>query len=187
MAVLFASVYAHPLAGTFCGGSSRWTRCVNVAFGASWFPEAAGIGQRERGRARHDVFVTRTGDGLRDVILTRPARSPSLPVRLGGRGCFPSRSIRSCSRASKGTSSPAHRISECCRVIQRFAAVWRVVERLVRLATAVRRLIHHFMVALAQIQGLQDIEIVLIHDVAVRVYRRELDVGNDRILQTSSD
>ena len=63
--------------------------------------------------------------------------------------------------------------------------VGRVVERLVRLAAAVRRLIHHFAIALAWVQRLQNVEIVVIDDVALCVFRRERDVGDDRILRIS--
>ena len=63
----------------------------------------------------------------------------------------------------------------------RIVSAGAAVERLERLAAAVRRLVHHLVTALAEIDRLQDVEIVLVDDATLIVHRRELDVGDDGV------
>src|SRR5213078_308009 len=52
-----------------------------------------------------------------------------------------------------------------------------------RLAAAVRRLVHHLVGALAQIDRLQHVEVERVLDVAPGVPRRQRDVDDDRVLR----
>src|SRR5262249_39731183 len=49
------------------------------------------------------------------------------------------------------------------------------------LASAIRRLIHHLVIALARVNRLQDVEIERVLDIAPRIPRREREVDDDRI------
>jgi len=139
-----------------------------------------GVLERERGAAGDDVLIARPGD--RRVSGVTRDREAGRRGETGQRSeiVLPSAPHRGvAARPEEGILQ--HRgIGERRRIV---AAGRRVVQRLIGLAAPVRRLVHHLAIALVQVERLQDVEIVLIFDVAVGVFRRQLDVGDQRILR----
>ena len=168
------------MAGTTCGVSSSCTRCVSVAL--RLVQRGGRIVERiRRVPRRHDVFVRRTGDGR---CHPDSWRSGSVIVVLksavlGASGQVP--------------AAPDHRVA--ARHQERVREHGGLViepgslppehtpERGPRLAAAIRRLVHHLVRALAQVDRFQDVEVERVLDVAAGILRRELDVDDDGVLR----
>src|SRR5262249_17232888 len=87
---------------------------------------------------------------------------------------------------SRVATRPKKRVSKRGRVSEGRRIIgpgWCIVERLIGLAAPVRRLVHHLAIALVQVQGLENVKVVLIHDVSVGISWSELKVGDQRILR----
>src|SRR5262249_58961887 len=78
------------------------------------------------------------------------------------------------------------RVREHGRVGDRAGIVatgWETAEILPRLAATIRRLVHHLVGALAQVDRLQDVEVEGVPDGTVRVPLREPDVHDHGVLR----
>ena len=137
------------------------------------------ISERETGGARYNVLVCRPGDRIVGITCNRKRRRRDQTVQRP-EIVFPARPNRGVAAGPQEGIVQNRRVRERRRIV---GAGRRVVECLICLAAAVRRLIHHFVVAIASVQRLQNVEIVLIDNVTLRVFWRELDVGDKSILR----
>ena len=125
-----------------------------------------------------DVFVGRAGDG--GAVGVDGDGQGDRGVEVGGAGAGaavpPAPHQRVAARQEK-------RVREHLGAGHRawIVAAGAAIQRRMRLAAAIGRLVHHLVVAAAQILRLEDVEIERVLDHAVLVSRRELDVHDHRV------
>ena len=137
------------------------------------------VSQRVSRSRADDVLESRAGDGAAVRIVGDGQVDDGLKVRRAGAG-------------GKVPTAPHHGVAarheegigQSGRVGDRtwVSAAGEAAEGIPSLVAAVGRLVHHLVVALAQVNRLEDVEGERILDVAVGVRRREANVGDDRVL-----
>ncbi len=138
------------------------------------------VGELERRVARHDVFIA----GAREGRIVGPDRDGQHRGR--GEPVQRSKIVLPAAPDRRVSARPQEGILQHGGIRQRRGIVGagrRVVERLIGLAAAIGRLVHHLMIALAEVDRLEDVEVVGVLDVAVLIPRGQRDVRDDRILR----
>ena len=170
-----ASLNVHPVAGTTSGASSRRTRCVSVA--ERLIGRGGGISQSIRCARVHDVFVRRTSDGGAVRVPGHGQRDRGREPCPWLRRRIPSAPDQRVAARQQKRRRQIDGIGHRSRIVTGGSAI----QPAVRLAAAIRRLVHHLVRAAAEIDRFENVEVERILDASTRVPRRQREIDDDRV------
>ena len=137
------------------------------------------VGERSRRSRGHDVLVQGSRNDRAVQILGNRKVDEQIEVRrVRSGGSVPAAKRERVSLGQQECVGERLRVRDRAGIVAREAAI----EHAEGLCSAVDRVVHHLVVALARIDRLQDVERMRILDLAGGVARRELDIDDDRIL-----